>query len=69
MAQESEREPPTSHWAEKHGLPPPRQRVMQVQLAMTRNPFTASSAGPMSGAYREGIVHYLSIRRSSGYSR
>ena len=26
MAQEPEHEPPTSHWAEEYGLPPPWQR-------------------------------------------
>ena len=32
MAQESEREAPTSHEAEEHGLPPPRERVIPKAL-------------------------------------
>ena len=36
MAQESEREAPTSHEAEEHGLPPPRKRV--IARAMGHSP-------------------------------
>ena len=39
MAQESEREPPTSHWAEKHGLPPPPERVIPGAIGHDPQPF------------------------------